>query len=156
MNKNECKQILEFIAAVDNRELTIAKLDAWFEVIGWLAFDVARQAVVLARQDSSIGWLEPKHVLAKAARVSEMADTEARRERSLREEQTPRQLTDPPKCAHDKNVVMCRPCTTWLWRNHKANHPGADIGDRACFELVTRRQIPAEWEATGAFANPKR
>ena len=66
MNLTEVKELLAKIAAVDNRDLSEITAKAWYEVIGSLSYTVADKALVLARQDPKINWLEPKHILEKS------------------------------------------------------------------------------------------
>lgn len=66
MNLTETKELLAKIAAVDNRDLSEVTAKAWFEVIGGLSYTVAERALVLARQDPKINWLEPRHILEKS------------------------------------------------------------------------------------------
>lgn len=66
MNLTETKELLAKIAAVDNRDLSEITAKAWFEVIGGLSYTVAERALVLARQDPKINWLEPRHILEKS------------------------------------------------------------------------------------------
>ena len=66
MTLNEVKELLSKIAAVDNRDLSELTAKAWYEVIGGISYQVADRALVLARQDPRINWLEPKHILGKS------------------------------------------------------------------------------------------
>ncbi len=82
MNLSETKELLAKIAAVDNRDLSELTAKAWYEVIGSLSFRVADKALVIARSDPKINWLEPKHILDK----SRDAITELNREESRKQE----------------------------------------------------------------------
>ena len=63
MNINETKAILKEIALIDNRKLDESVAMAWHAVIGHMKYEVAQQALILARQDANIGYLEPKHIV---------------------------------------------------------------------------------------------
>lgn len=82
MNLTEVKELLAKVAAVDNRELSEVMAKAWFEVIGSLSYRVAERALVLARRDSRIDWLMPKHIMEK----SRDAIAELNREETARQE----------------------------------------------------------------------
>ena len=62
----EVKELLSKVAAVDNRDLSELTAKAWYEVIGGVSYDVAQRALILARQDPRINWIEPKHILGKS------------------------------------------------------------------------------------------
>ena len=62
MTKNQLKELMEYLSAIDNRQLTAEKLQVWFDLIGYLDFDDAKAAVIEAQRDSSIGYVEAKHV----------------------------------------------------------------------------------------------
>jgi len=66
MTLTEVKELLAKIAAVDNRDLSEMTAKAWYEVISGISYQVAERALVLARQDPRINWLEPKHILGKS------------------------------------------------------------------------------------------
>lgn len=83
MNLSETKELLAKIAAVDNRDLSETMAKAWFEVVGGLSYRVAERALILARRDPKIDWLQPKHIMEK----SRDAIAELNREETA--EQTP-------------------------------------------------------------------
>lgn len=66
MNLSETKELLAKVASVDNRELSETMAKAWFEVIGGLSYRVAERALILARRDSRVDWLMPKHIMEKS------------------------------------------------------------------------------------------
>lgn len=156
MQRTETITILQYIAAIDNREITEPRIDAWHEAIGHLDYELTRQAVVLCRQDATITYLEPKHIVAKYGVLRERQETDKRRETALEAKHEATRPKPAPKCVHDLNVAVCNPCSTWLWRNHKANHANAPEGDPECMRIIREKEIPLQWERTGAFANPKR
>jgi hypothetical protein len=82
MNLTEVKELLAKVAAVDNRDLSEITAKAWYEVIGGLSFRVADRALVLARRDARINWLEPKHIIEK----SRDAIAELNREETAKQE----------------------------------------------------------------------
>jgi hypothetical protein len=69
MDFAELGNLYGLMAAIDNRKPSPEAIAAWHEIIGHLSYDVAREALVLARRDESIGWLEPRHIIAKAKLV---------------------------------------------------------------------------------------
>jgi hypothetical protein len=66
MNLNETKMLLKEISSVDNRKLDESLAVAWQAIIGHLEFEMAKSALILARQDSTINYLEPRHIVAWA------------------------------------------------------------------------------------------
>jgi len=107
MTKNELKEIMEYLSAIDNRQLTAEKLQVWFDLIGYLDFAEAKTAVIEAQRDSSISYVEAKHVIAHSLRIKEKRKAEQTRATSYTEE---RKGTPQPKCAHGIGLVTCDPC----------------------------------------------
>lgn len=91
MQASQTSELLAELAAIDNREVTTLTVEAWHEVIGHLDHTVARRALVKARQNLTIDYVEPKHILAHALQV--IADDE----REARKLQAPEHGTYPPK-----------------------------------------------------------
>jgi hypothetical protein len=109
MQPIETKQVLDFIAAADGRNVTEQTYGAWHLVIGHLSFEQARQAALMALQDDAIRWTEPKHILAKVARLVELAKADERRERALNVSEEPKGA-EMPICEHGKGLLYCDPC----------------------------------------------
>jgi hypothetical protein len=107
MTKNELKELMEYLSAIDNRQLTAEKLQVWFDLIGYLDFAAAKTAVIEAQRDDSISYVEAKHVIAYAQRIKEKRKAEATRATSYTEE---RKGTAQPKCAHGIGLLSCDPC----------------------------------------------
>jgi hypothetical protein len=76
MTKNELKELMEYLSAIDNRQLTAEKLQVWFDLIGYLDFAEAKTAVIEAQRDSSISYVEAKHVIAYSIRIKEKRKSE--------------------------------------------------------------------------------
>jgi len=105
LNLNETKAILKDIALLDNRKLDEAVAMAWHAVIGHLNFDVAKQALILARQDASIGYLEPKHIIVWGKEASHRLQRD-------QPSQEPEVGTPEPICrAHNLGINQCKACT---------------------------------------------
>lgn len=79
MQPSQTSSLLAELAAVDNREVTPLTVEAWHSVIGHLEYHVARRALVKARQNQAIQYVEPKHILASVAAVHADDDRERRR-----------------------------------------------------------------------------
>ena len=71
MTKTELKELMEYLSAIDNRQLTAEKLQVWFDLIGYLDFTDAKAAVIEAQREESISYVEAKHVVAFAQRIKE-------------------------------------------------------------------------------------
>jgi len=112
MNKSEVKLLLADVAAIDNRRVSEETVVAWHAVLGHLSLRVAQKALVLARQDEKVDYLEPKHIIALArdARIALDAVTNSRtdEERGWR--------SDPvPVCIpHETQIIDCKPCIALL------------------------------------------
>jgi hypothetical protein len=109
MTKTELKELMEYLSAIDNRQLTTEKLQVWFDLIGYLDFSDAKAAVIEAQREPSITYVEAKHVIAYTARIKERRKTEESRTRatSFIEE---KKWTPQPICAHGIGLLSCDPC----------------------------------------------
>ena len=106
MNLNETKAILKEVAVIDNRKLDEAVALAWHAIIGQMNFDVAKQALVLARQDASISYLEPKHIVQWGKEASHRLS----RNQSPEDIQ-PKEIAREPLCrAHGSKILSCDEC----------------------------------------------
>jgi len=107
MTKNELKELMEYLSAIDNRQLSPEKLQVWFDLIGFLDFADAKAAVIEAQRDESISYVEAKHVIAYALRSKERRKAEEVRATSYSE----KRIGDPhPICAHGLKLLTCDPC----------------------------------------------
>lgn len=109
MQAIETKQIVDFIAATDGRNVTEQTYGAWHIVLEKVDFEKARQAAVDAMRDESIRWVEPKHILAKVSKMISEAEADVRRNRALTYEESNRG-TPMPKCKHDVGLLYCDEC----------------------------------------------
>ena len=107
MTKSELKELMEYLSAIDNRQLSAEKLQVWFDLVGFLDFADAKAAVIEAQRDESISYVEAKHVIAYALRSKEKRKAERVRATSYKEER----VGDPhPICAHGLRLLTCDPC----------------------------------------------
>lgn len=110
MNQNETATLVDFVAASDSRNVTEQTYAAWHVILGHLDFDLARQAAVLAMRDETIRWTEPKHIIAKVAKLIEAKETEERRARAMLTP-TVEAGTPQPLCRqHNKAILSCNDC----------------------------------------------
>lgn len=137
MNKQEALNLLKEIAAVDNRKLSQETVDAWYKVIGVVPFDIAQEALHLARADERITYLEPKHIIAKAKVAAEELDRIER----LAKAPEPVQKGDPcPTCIHDKCITWCNECCARLNAYHKT-HEQIQLQVCGCHEFAMRELV---------------
>jgi hypothetical protein len=109
MTKTELKELMEYLSAIDNRQLSAEKLQVWFDLIGYLDFADAKAAVIEAQREQSISYVEAKHVIAFAQRIKERRKTEEQRVRAMKP--APVHHGDPhPICAHGLKLLTCDPC----------------------------------------------
>ena len=107
MTKTELKELMEYLSAIDNRQLSPEKLQVWFDLIGYLDFADAKAAVIEAERDEAISYVEAKHIIAFAMRMKEKKRNEEARATSHTEER----VGDPhPICAHGLKLLTCDPC----------------------------------------------
>jgi hypothetical protein len=78
MLMDQTSELLTVLAAVDNREVTEFTIGAWHEVIGHLDYSIARAAVIAARQNTTISYVEPRHVLAHAETLHSQRERQQR------------------------------------------------------------------------------
>ena len=111
MNKAEVKLLLADVAAIDNRRVSEDTVTAWTAVLGHLSLPVAQRALIMARQDEKVEYLEPKHIVARArdARMAIDRGPEARAEEA-------RWRAEPePMCVpHGLRITKCSPCIALL------------------------------------------
>ncbi len=104
MNLNETKMLLKEIAAIDNRKLDEALALAWHAIVNHLDLETAKEALVLARRDSTINYLEPRHIVAWAKEAKHRAT------KSPLQEPSNINVTPEPVCKHDIKVMSCNDC----------------------------------------------
>ena len=111
MNLNETKAILKDIALIDNRRLDEAVAMAWHAVIGFMPYDIAREALRLAQQDPTVKYLEPRHIAGWAREAAFRLD----REKPKKLESTTGDLQ--PICReHEAQILACDPCCHALFK----------------------------------------
>lgn len=111
MNKSEVKLLLADVAAIDNRRVTEETVVAWHAVLGHLSLPVAQKALVMARQDEKVDYLEPKHIVARA-RDARMAIERSPDSRA--EESSWRAEPEPICVPHHTRITQCKPCIALL------------------------------------------
>lgn len=109
MQPQETKQILDFIAAADGRNVTEQTYGAWHLLLSHLNFELTRQATMMALQDTAIRWVEPKHILGKVAKVISDIEADERRQRALNI-QSEEKGSPMPTCKHGHGLLKCEPC----------------------------------------------
>jgi hypothetical protein len=126
VNKTETERLVRKAAVLDNRHVNDAVIDAWHELVGHLSYEVAGRALRLARQDPNVGYLEPKHVLAKSRDAIVELNLELR---DLARQAENEGRSDPePRCrAHVTRITSCVECckklfTSTQWMNATDAH----------------------------------
>jgi hypothetical protein len=115
MLKTETERLVRKLAVLDNRTVNDGVVDAWHELVAHLSYQVAELAVRKARQDVTINWVEPKHVLAKAHDAARELNEEARR--LAREAEENGTGAPEPKCAeHGLRITTCQPCCVTIYK----------------------------------------
>jgi hypothetical protein len=117
VNKTETERLVRKAAVLDNRHVNDAVIDAWYELVGHLSYDVGVRALRLARQDPAIGYLEPKHVLGKSRDA--IVELNAENAKALRVDEDGRSDPEPRCRAHSQRITKCADCVTVLLRETK-------------------------------------
>ena len=118
MTLSEMRDLLEQVAAIDNRKVTPEHVKAWHDVCGKITFTVAERALILARRDATVQYLEPRHVMAKVAvAAAELNDEE--RKKDTNAEQGWKREPIPVCKAHDLPITKCQDCVTYMNRETK-------------------------------------
>lgn len=120
MNKTETQEILRRVAIVDNRKVSADTLDAWHDIIGRIPFDIAKEALLLAQQDSTIKYLEPRHIVGWAKEAAFRLD----RVKPKTEEDQFQKVEQPTCKAHLLPIMDCRPC---CWQMSQTNLNAAQL-----------------------------
>lgn len=111
MNITDTKALLDSISAIDNRTVTVDTLNAWHGIIGNIPLEIAREALKLAQQDSSIKYLEPRHIVGWAKEAAFRLD------RAKPKKPETLQGTPMPNCKdHDKGILTCDTCCHRLYK----------------------------------------
>ena len=111
MNKSEVKLLLADVAAIDNRRVTEETVNAWSGVLGHLSLPVAQRALIMARQDEKVEYLEPRHIISRA-RDARMAIDRSVEDRS--EEASWRSDPEPICVTHNSRITKCDKCCALL------------------------------------------
>jgi len=114
MNKAEVKLLLADVAAIDNRRVSEETVTAWYAVLGHLSLPVAQRALVMARQDEKIEYLEPKHIVSRARDARMAID---RSPGALAEEALWRSDPEPVCVPHDTRITKCGHCVGLLMKH---------------------------------------
>ena len=107
---NETKAILKDIAILDNRKLDEAVALAWHAVVGHMSYEVAQAALVLARQDASINYLEPKHLVQWGKEAAHRLG----RNKTASEAPTAPVAPEPLCRDHQLKIMSCNACCRLL------------------------------------------
>lgn len=104
MKISETQELLRAIALLDNRTVTQDYIQAWHSIIGYLDYEVAKEALRLAQSDPSIRYLEPRHI------VGWSREAKYKLERNLPQDLPPQEPSQPLQCEHGKTIALCLPC----------------------------------------------
>jgi len=122
VNKIETKQLLDEIAAIDNRQVTPEVVEAWHTIIKHIPIEIAQEAHRIARRNEQIGRLEPKHILGRAQEAAYSLD----RQKPKTVYERPIDIAPQPTCReHGKKIMACDPCCRKL--SSMADKPAAEI-----------------------------
>ena len=143
MQQNELKKLLAEIAAVDNRKLTTEALEAWGRIIGHLSYEVASEALLKARKDPSIQYLEPRHIIDWSKQI-------------LAYRRMPVELPEfkghpEPECKHSIPVTQCKPCckelaafadrNNLLGKDHKVQYKDPALEEARINRIIKERDM---------------
>lgn len=139
MQLKETETLLREMFAIDGRILDADRIKAWHNSIGFMPLEIAQQALRMARQDTNLGYLEPKHLIAKAKAAAEELDREERLAQQREKKEI--QNGDPcPTCKHGTSLISCDECCKNLWRFHK-QHVHLKYNDEFCMEYLQKEVL---------------
>ncbi len=139
MNVAEARSLLEEVSAIDNRKLSTELVTAWHKIIGHVDYKVAERALVLARRDATITYLEPKHIVAKLPFAIAELNEELR---SSEIEQTKWKSDPQPRCRpHAELITDCGDCCKTLSVRAKT-FPNEDLHKWALANLYIDERVP--------------
>jgi hypothetical protein len=114
MQKLDTERLVRKLAVLDNRTVNDGVVDGWHELVGHLSYQVAELALLKARQDATINWVEPKHVIAKSHDAVKDLNTEAAR--LAREAEENGTGAPEPKCStHGLRITACVECCVVIY-----------------------------------------
>jgi hypothetical protein len=115
MNLNDTKKLLIEVATVDNRRLSDELAAAWHAILSPIPLEIAQEALILARRDSSISYLEPRHIVAWSKEAAFRLD------RATQKPEPQRTGVVMPRCRdHGKPILSCDPCCHRLYKFSEA------------------------------------
>jgi len=139
MTLSEMRDLLEQVAAIDNRKVTPEHVKAWHDVCGKITFTVAERALVLARRDATVQYMEPRHVMAKVA-VAAAELNDERQALEVSPEDSWRSEPVPVCSAHNLQITKCKDCVQRLMVEGK-NLYGNQLHDWAVRNLYREDSI---------------
>lgn len=137
MNKAEVKLLLADVAAIDNRRVSEETVTAWHAVLGHLSLPVAQKALVMARQDEKVDYLEPRHIVSRA-RDARMAMDAQSNSRAM-EEANWRSDPEPVCVPHGLRITKCDDCCALLAA--ETSHMSADVRHRWAMQHIGYRDV---------------
>lgn len=134
MNLKETEILLREMFAIDGRIVDAERIKAWHNVLQNMPLEIAQRGLRLARMEEKIGYIEPKHIIAKARESAEALDREEARKKQQVE--MPAQRGVPmPTCIHGVGLLSCDPCCATMARHHKT-HAHLEYGDDLCLQFA--------------------
>lgn len=118
MNKSEIGQLLVAVSAIDNRKITQQMVDGWTDILRHVPLDIALEAHRLARKNESVGYLEPKHIIAFAKEAAFALD---RNKPKAKTEPEHAGVPQPTCRSHNKPILSCNPCCHRIYKFKEAH-----------------------------------
>ena len=117
MQISQTKEIVRQVALIDNRKVSPEVIEAWHSVIGSIPFDIAQEALKLAQSDSTIKYLEPRHLVGWAREAAFRLDRQ-----KPKQELSDYVKVEQPVCRkHAKQVLSCNPCCSEMGKQTHLN-----------------------------------
>lgn len=121
MNIAEARKLLEEVSVIDNRKLSQELVQAWYKIVGHIDYRVAERALLLARRDPNIAYVEPKHIMAKVPQAIGELNDEQRSNQSAEDDWHGEPM---PICReHGLGILNCEPCCKLLSEKGPRNNP---------------------------------
>lgn len=114
MNMTDTKKLLQEVAAIDKRNLTVEMIAGWQGILSHIPLDIALEAHKLARRDASINYLEPRHIASWAKEAAFQLDKLTPKEETIVDS-----VPEPICRDHNKRLTSCSICCRRLYeKNH--------------------------------------
>jgi hypothetical protein len=139
MQLNETKELLKEVAAVDNRKIEPETLQVWHGYLQHIRYDVAKEALRLARLDDRVSYLEPKNIISWVSQAGHNIGKSSSGE-----------IPTKGICVHRMDVQFCQDCCAKAGRSARKPDPQPNCRDHGMPLLSCNACCKTLWKYTQA------